>query len=58
MTDYAGNNRRFEGALDRSLELFDLTVRDGRWRGHRRREVVRAREELCRLFFDVSGRQG
>ena len=48
----AGNAKRFEGALDRALELFDLTVRDGRWRGHRRREILRAREEFCRLFFD------
>ena len=43
---------RFERALDRALELFDLTIGDDRWRGHRRREVLRAREEFCRLFFD------
>lgn len=46
------NTARFEGALDRALELFDLTVADDRWRGHRRREILRAREEFCRLFFD------
>lgn len=34
------------------LELFDLTAQDERWRGHRRREILRAREEFCRLFFD------
>jgi hypothetical protein len=43
---------RFDKALTRALELFDLTARDDRWRGHRRREILRAREEFCRLFFD------
>lgn len=43
---------RFEAALTRALELFDLTAADPRWRGHRRREILRAREEFCRLFFD------
>ena len=48
-----GDNRgRFEGALTRALELFDLTVADERWRGPKRREILRAREEFCRLFFD------
>lgn len=43
---------RFDRALDRALELLDLTARDERWRGPRRREILRAREEFCRLFFD------
>ncbi len=43
---------RFERALARALELFDLTAGDERWRGPRRREILRAREEFCRLFFD------
>jgi hypothetical protein len=43
---------RFDRALARALELFDLTARDDRWRGHRRREILRSREEFCRLFFD------
>ncbi len=43
---------RFDRALARALELFDLTARDDRWRGPRRREILRAREEFCRLFFD------
>ena len=52
----AGRERRFELALTRALELFDLTAADPRWRGPRRREILRAREEFCRLFFadDVS----
>lgn len=48
----AGRADRFEPALRRALELFDLTARDGRWRGPRRREILRSREEFCRLFFD------
>jgi hypothetical protein len=52
----AARERRFELALTRALELFDLTAADPRWRGPRRREILRAREEFCRLFFadDVS----
>jgi hypothetical protein len=42
---------RFDRALDRALELLDLTIRDERWRGHRRRELLRVREEFCGLFF-------
>ena len=48
----AGRASRFESALERALELFDLTAADPRWRGHRCQEVLRAREEFCRLFFD------
>ncbi len=43
---------RFERALDRALELFDLTANDPRWKLHRRREILRAREQFCRVFFD------
>jgi len=52
-THSSGNRVRFEGALTRALELFDLTAADERWRGPRRREILRAREEFCRLFFDA-----
>ena len=48
----AGRTTRFESALERALELFDLTAADPRWRGHRCQEILRAREEFCRLFFD------
>ncbi len=41
-----GNEARFASALDRALELFDLTLADERWRG-RRREIARAREVVC-----------
>lgn len=50
----AGRPARFDAALARALELFDLTATDGRWRGPRRREILRAREEFCRLWFDDS----
>lgn len=46
-----GREERWGKAMERALELFDLTAADERWRGPRRREVLRAREEVCRLFF-------
>ena len=46
----AGNVTRFEHAQARALAPFDLTATDPRWRGPRRREILRAREEFCRLF--------
>ena len=39
-------------SLERALELFDWTAQDDRWRGARRREVLRLWEEFERLFFD------
>jgi hypothetical protein len=42
---------RRDRAMERALELFDLTAADERWRGPRRREVLRAREEFCRLLL-------
>lgn len=49
-----GNASRFDSALARALELFDLTAADARWCGPRRREILRAREEFCRLFFSAA----
>lgn len=51
----AGRADRRDAAVDRGLELFDLTAADDRWRGPRRREVLRAREEFCALFWGKSG---
>lgn len=48
----AGQRERFERALDRALELFDLTATDPRRTLPQRREVLRAREQFCRVFFD------
>jgi hypothetical protein len=41
-----GNDQRLASALDRCLELFDLTIADDRWK-FRRREITRAREVVC-----------
>ena len=46
-----GNNDRMFKAVDRALELFDLTATDDRWAGARRREILRAREYFCRVCF-------
>ncbi len=50
----AGQAERWDAAVSRALELFDLTAADNRWRGARRREVLRAREEFCSLFWGDS----
>ena len=50
-----GNPERFEHAFERALELFDLTVADGRWGGCRLRELARAREEFRALFYGDEG---
>jgi hypothetical protein len=42
-----GDRGRFEAALDRALELLDLTLTDPRWSGPRRREIARTREVVC-----------
>ena len=47
----ARNGTRRDHALARALELFDLSAADPRWRGPRRREILRAREEFCVLLF-------
>lgn len=38
-------------ALDRALELMDLTLSDKRWRGLRLQELARLREVICDTFF-------
>lgn len=38
----AGNETRFDGALQRALELLDLTLADPMWAGPRLREIARA----------------
>lgn len=43
----AGNAERFDAALDRALELLDLTMGDPRWNGPRLREIARTREVVC-----------
>ena len=41
-----GDEKRFEGCILRALELFELTIRDSRWR-KRLKELTRAREVFC-----------
>ena len=46
------DEEKFKGAIERALELFDLTLEDQRWKG-RLFEIGRVKE----LFFDgISGR--
>lgn len=41
---------RFDSALDRALELIDLTLADPRWKkGYK--EIARVREVLCDICF-------
>jgi hypothetical protein len=45
-----GDEKRFESAAIRALELFDLTISDPRWR-KRLKEITRAREIFCDVVF-------
>ena len=45
-----GNNDRMFKAVDRALELFDLTLADPKLAG-RRKEICRAREVVCDFFY-------
>lgn len=44
------DEKLFWGAVERCLELFDLTLADSRWKG-RRREIARAREVFCDAVY-------
>jgi len=48
-----GSAELFKKAFARFLELMDLTITDSRWRGPRRRELARVREEACLEFLQV-----
>ena len=49
----AGKDRRAQGAIDRACDLFDATVETLiDQHSPRVKEVLRAREEFLRLFFD------
>lgn len=45
------DKKLFWGAVERALELFDLTLGDNRWKG-RRLEIARAREVFCDAVSD------
>ncbi|MCK4473654.1 hypothetical protein KAU40_00055 [Candidatus Parcubacteria bacterium] len=40
------DEKLYQGAVERTLELFDLTLADSRWKG-RLREIGRLREVFC-----------
>ena len=40
-------------AVDRALELMDLTIEDPRWR-KRLKEILRAREVICDRFYGTN----
>lgn len=42
-----GNSQYAENALDRMLELLDLTITDPRWQGAKLKELLRLREAVC-----------
>lgn len=45
-----GDKSRLNSALDRALELIDLTLADPRWKkGYK--EIARVREVLCDIYF-------
>lgn len=44
------DGKLYIGAVERALELFDLTLNDPRWKG-RRREITRAREVFCDIVY-------
>jgi hypothetical protein len=45
-----GNLEQRDKALERALELLDLTIQDPRWK-LRLKEICRAREVLCDVFY-------
>lgn len=45
-----GNDEYARQSADAALELFDLTMNDSRW-NKRLKEIARARESFCDLFF-------
>jgi hypothetical protein len=44
-------DNRFQNAVDRMLELFELTLDDKRWHNHRLNELTRAREVACAELY-------
>ncbi|MEW5705847.1 MAG: hypothetical protein AB1743_03475 [Actinomycetota bacterium] len=44
------DKQRFENAINRALDLFDLTIKDPRWR-NRLKEITRVKEVFCNTVF-------
>lgn len=51
---FGKNEKRFNSAFDRALELFDLTIEGALGYDGRLKEVCRAREEFCDYFLGNS----
>ena len=47
-----GNKARADKAIDRALELFDLTIEANVKNSARLTEILKARDEFCDYFFD------
>jgi len=45
-----GEKEHSEKAIERALELFDLTLSDRRWK-NRAKEIARMREVICDFFY-------
>lgn len=45
------DKKAFDDAVERALELFDLSISDKRWRG-RLKEITRARELFCASLYE------
>lgn len=45
-----GEKEHWERAVERALELFDLTLSDKRWK-NRAKEIARMRETICDFFY-------
>lgn len=45
------DNKAFDNAFERALELIDLTIADTRWL-KRLKEITRARELLCAALYE------
>lgn len=46
-----GQEKLFESAVVRTLELIDLTLADQRWHNYRLKEIARLRDEVCSVLF-------
>lgn len=48
-----GEKKHWEKAIERALELFDLTLSDRRWK-NRAKEIARMREVICDFFTEAT----
>lgn len=52
-----GRQELRDAAFVRTLEQLDLTLKDSRWAGARRREIARLRDEVCQEVLYRNDRQ-